>query len=140
MFANKQNSWLEQVEQYCRNWESQQPTKRKKSRTAQAQKPAKASTELTVVDLSSETCPMHYVKARMALKRVMPGDVLPIRVQQGEATRLVAESLAAVGYQIKKQVAEDAQATTLLYVLHPQSGIKSQRDSTVTEEDKKIAV
>jgi len=137
-FADKQNTWLEQVEQYCRNWESQQPAKRKKPGKVKGKKSTE-STELSVVDLSTETCPMHYVKARMALKSVDQGDVLPIRVQQGEATRLVAESLTAVGYQIEKQVAEDEKSTTLLYILHPQSGIQGQRDSATVEE-KQIAV
>ena len=52
------------------------------------------------LDLSQEVCPMHYIKARQALKNIDEGQVLKIIVKSGEDQRLVSKSLESVGFNL----------------------------------------
>jgi len=71
-----------------------------------------------IVDLSSETCPMHYIKARQALRNIGNGQVLKIRLSKGEDERLVTGSLKSVGFNIVKTEPE-SENNVLIYVEKP---------------------
>ena len=70
-----------------------------------------------VEDLSTETCPMHFVKARMALRTLAPGERRGLRFKDDEAARVVGESLASLGYRI--EAGERDGAHPVLWVSRP---------------------
>ncbi len=70
-----------------------------------------------VEDLSGETCPMHFVKARMALRRLAPGERMGLRLADDEAVRVVGQSLASLGYRPEDTSEEDGHP--ILWVRRP---------------------
>ncbi len=105
-FFGELDKWVSEVEVICRNWQPKPKVRAKK-----ATKKFHA-----VLDLTEEECPMHYLKARMALKKIGDKEILPIRLTQGEATRLVSDSLKSIGYEIIATEADNEQQTNLLKV------------------------
>ena len=73
--------------------------------------------EEPVEDLSGETCPMHFVKARMALRRLAPGERMGLRLADLEAVRVVGQSLASLGYRPEETSEENGHP--ILWVRRP---------------------
>ena len=66
------------------------------------------------LDITQETCPMTFVRTRLALDRLAPGDILRVRLRGDEPRTSVPRSAALLGHQV---LAEDTGAdgvTTLL--------------------------
>ena len=53
-----------------------------------------------VLDITRERCPMTYVRVRLALDRMQPGQVLLVRLQGDEPLRNVPRTAAEQGHQI----------------------------------------
>ncbi len=77
----------------------------------------KARAAPVVEDLSGETCPMHFIKARMALRTLSPGERRGLRFKDDEAARVVGESLASLGYRIEATERDGTQP--VLWVSRP---------------------
>jgi len=73
----------------------------------------------TVLDLTGEVCPMHYIKARKALAGIEQGQILRILLNTGEDTRVVSKSLQSTGFEIVEKHENDEASTTTLHVLKP---------------------
>jgi len=58
-----------------------------------------ASSEATL-DITADTCPITFVRAKLALEKMRPGDMLRIRLRQGEPLVNVPFSLADHGHEI----------------------------------------
>ena len=58
------------------------------------------------LDITSQVCPLTFVKARLALERIAPGEALEIRLKAGEPLENLPRSLAELGYRIISLVAE----------------------------------
>jgi len=82
-----------------------------------------------VLDLTEEVCPMHYIKARQALRSIENGQVLKVAVLKGEDERLVSNSLESVGFNIVKNEAHISDNHTkegvVMYVEKPGEWISS---------------
>ncbi len=52
------------------------------------------------LDISSELCPMTLVKAKLKLEELIAGDVLTIRLAEGEARTNVPQSLRDHGHTV----------------------------------------
>lgn len=52
------------------------------------------------VDLRGVPCPLNFVKAKLAIEKTNPGDVLEIELDEGEPIRNVPASLAEQGHRI----------------------------------------
>ncbi len=52
----------------------------------------------TFLDVSAVRCPMTWVKTKLALERLAPGDVLLVACAPGEALENVPRSAAAAGH------------------------------------------
>jgi len=58
------------------------------------------------LDITAHVCPLTFVKARLALERIAPGETLEIRLNAGEPLENLPRSLAELGYRPLSLVAE----------------------------------
>lgn len=59
------------------------------------------------LDITALVCPMTFVRAKLAVERLLPGQVLEIRMNSGEPARNVPSSLREHGYLVGELLAED---------------------------------
>jgi tRNA 2-thiouridine synthesizing protein A len=59
------------------------------------------------VDLTGELCPMTFVKAKIYLERIAPGELLDIILLPGEQIQNVPRSLKEDGHKIERVERED---------------------------------
>ena len=55
---------------------------------------------MTVLDVSHLTCPMTWVRTKLALERLAPGETLTVRCAPGEALENVPASARAAGHEV----------------------------------------
>ncbi len=71
------------------------------------------------LDLSKEVCPMHYIKARQALRSVGNGSSLKMIVMSGGDQKLVTDSLNSVGFNVSIHEEINADDQIVLLVKKP---------------------
>jgi TusA-related sulfurtransferase len=52
------------------------------------------------LDITALTCPMTWVRTKLALERVAPGEVLEVRCSPGQALENVPRSAADAGHAV----------------------------------------
>ncbi len=52
------------------------------------------------LDLRGTPCPLNYVRSRLALERLAPGELLEVELDPGEPERMVAEGLRGEGHAV----------------------------------------
>ena len=52
------------------------------------------------LDLTGVTCPLNWVRAKLALERLAPGDRLVLRLDPGEALESVPRSAREAGHEV----------------------------------------
>ncbi|GHT56245.1 transcriptional regulator [Bacteroidia bacterium] len=52
------------------------------------------------LDVTKEHCPMTFVKTKIALNKLQPGDVLTVKVTEGEPLENVPRSATEQGYTV----------------------------------------
>ena len=52
------------------------------------------------LDVTDVTCPLTWVRTKLALERLAPGDELAVRCRQGEALENVPRSAAEAGHEV----------------------------------------
>lgn len=67
------------------------------------------------VDITDKVCPLTFVKAKVTLDELDDGEVLAIRMNDGEPVQNVPRSLKEEGHQILKLV-DNEDGTYTLYV------------------------
>ncbi len=65
------------------------------------------------LDITAEACPMTFVRTRLALDRLAPGDVLEVRLRGAEPLRNVSANAAALGHALLETTALADGATRL---------------------------
>jgi TusA-related sulfurtransferase len=65
------------------------------------------------IDITAETCPMTFVRTRLALDRLAPGQILSVTLRGEEPLRNVPTSAARLGHTILSQTQAKNGATTL---------------------------
>lgn len=58
------------------------------------------------LDITTQVCPLTFVKARLALERLAGGSMLEIRLNTGEPLENLPRSIAALGYRVVSLMAE----------------------------------
>ena len=53
------------------------------------------------LDITSEVCPMTFVKTRLLIERMTPGEMAEVRLKGEEPLRNVPASIAELGYEIE---------------------------------------
>lgn len=71
-------------------------------------------TVTTRLDITRETCPMTFVRVRLALDRLAPGDVLEVLLSGEEPRRNVPRTALEQGHAIVEQSEDAAGVTRLL--------------------------
>ncbi len=69
------------------------------------------------IDITGEVCPMTFVRTRLALDRMAPGETLLVRLRGDEPRRNVPASAAALGHSVLAETT-GADGITLLWLLH----------------------
>jgi tRNA 2-thiouridine synthesizing protein A len=54
----------------------------------------------TALDLTGVVCPLNWVKAKLALEGLAPGDELTVRLDPGEALESVPRSAREEGHEV----------------------------------------
>jgi TusA-related sulfurtransferase len=54
----------------------------------------------TALDLTGVACPMNWVRTKLALERLAPGDELVVRLDPGEAVESVPRSAREDGHEV----------------------------------------
>ncbi|TCH96136.1 sulfurtransferase TusA family protein [Roseococcus sp. SYP-B2431] len=71
-------------------------------------------TVLQLVDVSTDTCPMTFVRARLRLDRMLAGEILEIRFKGDEPRQNLHRSLAEQGHAILLMEFEEDKTGRLL--------------------------
>ncbi len=56
----------------------------------------------TTIDITSDVCPMTFVRVKLALERLAPDATLIVRLNDGEPLRNVPRSARAEGYHVEE--------------------------------------
>ncbi len=67
------------------------------------------------VDITDKVCPLTFVKAKVSLDELEDGEILAIRMNDGEPVQNVPRSIKEEGHQILKLV-DNEDGTYTLYV------------------------
>ena len=67
------------------------------------------------VDITDKVCPMTFVKAKVAIDELDDGEILAIRMNDGEPVQIVPRSMKEEGHQILK-LTDNEDGTYTLYV------------------------
>ena len=67
------------------------------------------------VDITDKVCPMTFVKAKVAIDELDDGEILAIRMNDGEPVQNVPRSMKEEGHQILK-LTDSEDGTYTLYV------------------------
>lgn len=57
---------------------------------------------MTTIDITSDVCPMTFVRVKLALERMTPDAMLVVRLNDGEPLRNVPRSARAEGYKVEE--------------------------------------
>ena len=55
------------------------------------------------LDITAFTCPMTWVRTKLELERMAPGEALEVRCREGEALENVPRSAVAAGHAVEVQ-------------------------------------
>jgi TusA-related sulfurtransferase len=55
---------------------------------------------LSLLDITTQVCPITFVRAKLAVEKLKSGETLEIRLNSGEPLRNVPRSLAEHGYTV----------------------------------------
>ena len=68
------------------------------------------------LDITGETCPMTFVRTRLMLDRMAPGEVLLVRMRGEEPRRNIPRTAAEQGHAVLRQV-DGADGVTRLWLV-----------------------
>ncbi len=66
------------------------------------------------LDITAEVCPMTFVRTRLALDRMAPGQILLVRLRGEEPLRNVPRTAREQGHEVLSLDTDDEGVTTLL--------------------------
>ncbi|CAH2600862.1 Sulfurtransferase TusA family protein [Rhodovastum atsumiense] len=66
------------------------------------------------LDITAEVCPMTFVRTRLALDRLRPGQLLLVLLRGEEPVRNVPQTATAQGHQVVEQTTGEDGVTRLL--------------------------
>lgn len=69
------------------------------------------------LDITSDVCPMTFVKTKLTVERMSTGQTLEVRLNAGEPLENVPRSLRELGHEILKIMKEDANPESAVHRL-----------------------
>ena len=76
--------------------------------------PATLADADATLDIRAQVCPMTFVRTRLALDRLRPGQVLAVRLRGEEPIRSVPQAAAELGHEVLSLVTEAGGDAVLL--------------------------
>ncbi len=67
-----------------------------------------------ILDLKNVACPLNYVKAKLALEEMAPGQILQVTVDVGTPADYVPRTLRSDGHEILDLQAKEGRCTILV--------------------------
>lgn len=74
------------------------------------------------LDITSEVCPLTFVKTKLRVERMVPGQILEVRLNAGEPLDNVPRSLTELGHSILAIEPENANEPSGIHRLWVQKG------------------
>ena len=69
------------------------------------------------LDITNEVCPMTFVKTKLLVERMVPGEVVEVRLKGAEPLGNVPRSLAELGHEIVSLTPEPGEGSTGIHRL-----------------------
>lgn len=69
------------------------------------------------LDITSDVCPMTFVRARLMVEKMESGEILAIRLRGDEPLKNVPDSLLELGHEILSLESEDNKTSNNTHVL-----------------------
>jgi TusA-related sulfurtransferase len=69
------------------------------------------------LDITNEVCPMTFVKTKLLVERMAPGETVEVRLKGAEPLGNVPRSLAELGHEILSLVPEPAEGAAGIHKL-----------------------
>lgn len=66
------------------------------------------------LDITGETCPLTYVRTKLALEEMKPGELLLVRLRAGEPLDNVPRTLREHGHDVVELTSEDGEIFRML--------------------------
>ncbi|MBL28002.1 MAG: SirA protein [Rhodospirillaceae bacterium] len=66
------------------------------------------------LDITDQVCPLTFVKTRLKIERIAPGETLEVRLNGGEPLENVPRSVRELGHTVLSQSREDGEVYRLL--------------------------
>ncbi len=74
---------------------------------------------VVALDLRGTPCPLNFIRTKLALERLEPGQSLRVLLDRGEPEQMVSEGIATAGHAITlTPLADDPTAVTLQITPH----------------------
>jgi len=75
--------------------------------------------DVTELDLRGTPCPLNFIRTKLALETLQPGECLQVILDAGEPEAMVSEGVARAGHSIERLPHADAAAVLLRIAVHP---------------------
>jgi len=69
------------------------------------------------LDITAEICPLTFVRTKLAIEKMKPGEVLELRLQGAEPLRNVPRSVTELGHAVISMIPEPGQGVTGIHHL-----------------------
>lgn len=76
----------------------------------------KSITSHSYIDITSDSCPMTFVKTKIRLEKMQSGEVLEVLLNEGEPLKNVPLSARELGHSILKEIPQEDGKTYLLFI------------------------
>lgn len=73
---------------------------------------------MTELDLRGTPCPLNFIRTKLALEALQPGECLQVSLDAGEPDAMVSQGVAAAGHRIQRLPHPDPAAVLLQITLH----------------------
>jgi TusA-related sulfurtransferase len=83
---------------------------------------SKSSNAHYFIDITDEVCPMTFVKTKLRIERMNPGEVLEVRLQGHEPLMNVPRSLRENGHEILSLLPESSESPAKVHRLLVRKG------------------
>lgn len=71
-------------------------------------KPTPSTDSDYFLDITGEVCPMTFVRTKLMIEKMQPGETLEVRLQGGEPLENVPRSVREIGHEVVSMAPEDA--------------------------------
>ncbi len=112
-YCQQLDRWISNAAQHCQRIDKQLELSASLSANPTLQN-EKQNAAIATIDLTSFDCPLHYIKARQALKQYQEGDLVEFLLADDEAADMVTSSLINNGHKLLERKTENRKVHALI--------------------------